>query len=548
MSYLPARFHQLALTALVAQIPFELRYSWYGLSNLQWTFVLTALLAVPLLIENWRALLHDRLILAGALFVATQWLGAMLAPDFQANAYKAAARFSAGLALLAIVRVYRDRDFLFRTWGIAAGLAAVYALTEYAGLGFPELFRDEEFFAGEIQRLSGSFEYPNTAAAYFALSLPIVWSSPRILGKWPTTILLWTALTFTLSRGAMVAVIAAGLLAWILLRFGRSESKAYGVFLGVGVAIYLLLTPAIPYVSERILGLALGNPLAAVYSTPWNRLVQQPNASDAVPLQIRSTDSSRWPSTGASRVAVSYRWWNTETETFIQEAEPPLVSLLPREVSPGETVDVAAAIRTPGQPGNYILVLELFSRDFYWFSRTGLKPALLQVEIGPGVQRSTGETDLSTYYNWEKTREERGGKPLGESLTAALPRQALWRAAIVMFTEHPLGVGPDNFRLRYGPYLGATNWNTRVHSNNLYLELLTGSGVLGFAAFVLMIAVRRWSPGAPSVALAVFLIHGLVDTFLMATPVYFAFWIVLGFDGGGLPKGEESPGAGGGVR
>ena len=47
----------------------------------------------------------------------------------------------------------------------------------YAGLGATSLFRTEEFYIGQIQRLSGSFEYPNTAAAYFAMSLPFVWWS-----------------------------------------------------------------------------------------------------------------------------------------------------------------------------------------------------------------------------------------------------------------------------------------------------------------------------------------------------------------------------------
>jgi hypothetical protein len=333
----------------------------------------------------------------------------------------------------------------------------------------------------------------------------------------------------------MVAVTAAGLLVAAILGLRRSQWKTYSAFVAGGVASYLVITPAIPYLSERILGLALGNPLAAVYSTPWNRLVQQPNANDVVPLQIRNTDVSRWPSSGASRVAVSYRWWDIKTQSFIQEPGPPLVSLLPHRIEPAETVDISAAIRTPAQPGSYILVLELFSRDFYWFSRTGLKPALLLVDIEEKVQRLTGQTDLSTYYNWEKTQAERAGKPLSESLTAALPRQALWRAAISMFREHPLGVGPDNFRLRYGPYLGAMNWNTRVHSNNLYVELLTGSGALGFLAFVMMIVVRPWSAAASSVAVAVFLIHGLVDTFLMATPVYFAFWLLLG-DGATNPS------------
>src|SRR5207237_1622644 len=94
--------------------------------------------------------------------------------------------------------------------------------------------------------------------------------------------------------------------------------------------------------------------------------------------------------------------------------------------------------------------------------------------------------------------------------------------------DHPFGAGPDNYRLEYGKYLGASRWDTRVYSNNLYLELLTGSGILGLAAFVLILAVREWGADAPSLVVAVFLVHGLVDVFLMTTPIYFAFWIMMG--------------------
>src|SRR5207249_1996096 len=130
-----------------------------------------------------------------------------------------------------------------------------------------------------------------------------------------------------------------------------------------------------------------------------------------------------------------------------------------------------------------------------------------------------GQTDLAAIYN--------RGRDAG-TLTAAVPRASLWQAAVRMFLDHLFGVGPDNYRLEYGKYLGASRWDTRVYSNNLYLELLTGSGILGLAAFVLILAVREWGADAPSLVVAVFLVHGLVDVFLMTTPIYFAFWIMMG--------------------
>ena len=91
-----------------------------------------------------------------------------------------------------------------------------------------------------------------------------------------------------------------------------------------------------------------------------------------------------------------------------------------------------------------------------------------------------------------------------------------------------MGVGPDNYRLQVGRILGVADWNTDIHSNSMYLELLTGSGVLGLGAFLLFAVTIRWRLEAVCLALAVFLVHGLVDSFLMSTPMYFGFWMLAG--------------------
>jgi O-antigen ligase len=114
-----------------------------------------------------------------------------------------------------------------------------------------------------------------------------------------------------------------------------------------------------------------------------------------------------------------------------------------------------------------------------------------------------------------------------------------------MVAQRPLlGFGPDNFRHLYGAYLGRPAWDERVHANNLYLELLADFGVLGTAAFGLVLAapmvrlVRglRRPPGALqgvwlaglSASLLAFFVHGTLDYFLDFTPVYLLFWLIVG--------------------
>jgi O-antigen ligase len=111
-----------------------------------------------------------------------------------------------------------------------------------------------------------------------------------------------------------------------------------------------------------------------------------------------------------------------------------------------------------------------------------------------------------------------------------------------MWMERPLlGVGPDNFRHLYGPYLNLSDWDRRLHANNLYLELLAGWGLAGsliFAAFVWVVA-RRWfylwrtTTGAAAIlslslgaSFLAFFVHGFLDYFLEFVPLYLLFWTV----------------------
>jgi O-antigen ligase len=106
-----------------------------------------------------------------------------------------------------------------------------------------------------------------------------------------------------------------------------------------------------------------------------------------------------------------------------------------------------------------------------------------------------------------------------------------------------LGIGPDNFRLSYGPHVASPRPDARITSNNTYLEILTGTGLIGFAIFAwflwraqhAMRAIQRDLTGARAslydgvVAAAIAIaLHGLVDSFLTLTPTYVTMSLVLG--------------------
>ena len=113
-----------------------------------------------------------------------------------------------------------------------------------------------------------------------------------------------------------------------------------------------------------------------------------------------------------------------------------------------------------------------------------------------------------------------------------------------MFAAYPVsGVGPDNFRLRYGEYGSLLAVDPRVHSNNMYLEILAGGGLVSLAAFAWLfwrsvkafgaaararsrhVAALGSALAAAGVAIG---LHGLVDSFLTFTATYITSAIVLG--------------------
>ena len=106
-----------------------------------------------------------------------------------------------------------------------------------------------------------------------------------------------------------------------------------------------------------------------------------------------------------------------------------------------------------------------------------------------------------------------------------------------------LGIGPDNFRLTYGRYLGLAAWDSRVHANNTYLEVLVGMGAIGAAALLWLIVAACRSTiarlraadletmplvAAATAACLAIAAHGVVDSFLTFTSTYVVFALAAG--------------------
>src|SRR6185295_11840772 len=197
-----------------------------------------------------------------------------------------------------------------------------------------------------------------------------------------------------------------------------------------------------------------------------------------------------WDSQATPPMLLSYHWLQADGDRFVTfegERTP-----FAEPVRPDTTVSMAVQVRAPRRPGRYRIEWDIVQEGRLWFST---EPGAARAMSRASVEGDPGDADISTTPPPRRTvRPGRG---------------VLWRAAARMFAEHPVtGVGPDNFRLAYGSYAGLTGADERTHSNNMYLEVLAGGGLIVGAAFAWLlwqvtscaIAITRRRGGAVGAA------------------------------------------------
>lgn len=438
-----------------------------------------------------------------------------------------------------------------------AALAAALGLAEMseapAVLAALTPFKSDATYMGGLLRLSGTFSYANTAAQYFEALLPLavlvavgagarpLWRAAALLVA--PLLLLATLLTY--SRAALGVTAALLLLtplaAWRAI--GAAQGRRAAMACGGLVAITLALAAASPTFRLRVAEPDVARWYGARY-TPAAVAPMAPNEVRQVPITIHNSGMVTWEPAGLRPVRLGYHWVDADTGAVARYEGRR--TLLPRPVAPGEALELLANVQAPARPGRYVLVWDML-REYIgrgWFSQMGVPTARVAVEVsGPPAATPPPAADSPR-------------SPRAITVVPGPPgRRELWGVALSMWRERPLlGVGPDVFRHSYGPRLGMSIFDDRVHTNNLYLELLTGAGVAGLLSFLALIGAGLWagwrSPwlgqGLAPVMLAgatlgvvAFLAHGALDVFLAFTPTYALLWVLLGAVGGLAGQGGE---------
>ena len=535
-----------------------------------------------------------------AALVGSLLLSAALAADERSGAIRFALRQGQGALLaLCIADTLRRSGGASRLAGAllaGAGLSAALGLVELseapAALALLAPFKSESTYMGGLIRLSATFSYANTAAQYYEALLPLsvllliagdraqgIGDRGAQLGRrspqvnheahevhegraaavsaswpsWPSWFkpsghfhlsvlvlgaLLVLATLFTYSRAALLVTallllllpVAAGL-SWGRAALGRIGLACVGL-----LAVIVGVAAVSPTFRLRVSEPEVANWYSARYQ-PAPLAALAPNELRPVPITLRNSGRIAWDHAGTRPVRLAYHWIDATTGQIVrfEGRRTPL----PHTIQPGATVALTATVQAPERPGRYILAWDML-REYIgrgWFSQMGVPPAHVAVVVGgvpsPGVKPPPSE------------------RPAALSSIMAQPgppgRRALWGVALELWRERPLlGIGPDVFRHIYGPRLGLTLFDSRVHTNNLYLELLTGAGVLGLGAFLALIGCCLWAGWRaltvhrpPSLVLlgallgiVAFLAHGMLDVFLAFTPTYALLWSLIGIVAG----------------
>lgn len=549
-----------ALLLLAAVLPFEMERPWLPLGPLALTNVELLLAAVlglaliagpaaegPRLPRLWLVL--------GLWFLAALLLSAALSPESRGNALKATLRTLQGLVLVVATlrlaptrRAGRAVAVALVVGGVAAtllGLAEHLAGQEFAWLG---VVRPGATFAGPFLRLSGPFDYANQAAIYFEATLPFLFAltleaarrGRRALAVAGGIALLLQvqATLFTFSRAGFTTLllVCAGIGAALLLRPNRRLGWAWATLtalVAVVVAANWLLSP--------LFRLRLQSDV----DSEWYRstllapaeLTLGAGETQRVSLTLTNDGALTWDEEGSKPFHLAARWQTADGQSELPR-QPTWA--LPRAVGPGESITLYVPLSAPARPGTYRLIWDMLHEGVNWFDARGdAQTSSRVVVVGPPTAEEVTEPTVA---------------PL--SFDAPLPsRGVLWAIALQLIAEHPLlGIGLDNYRLTYSRYLTAdprpgTALDQTIHSNNWYLETLVSAGVLGAVPFVLWLLTLLWSmihvlrrptldalQVAAAAGLLAFIIHGLLDYFLLfnATALLFwttaALWLIFDYD------------------
>jgi O-antigen ligase len=492
-----------------------------------------------------------------AALLATWLIAAAVAPGFHVNALHMTGRLALafGVYLLTVnaITSWAALRAVSLTAAAAGVLLAMLVMLDFVGVGpvraWLGAFRPFVAHVGNQVRASGVFQYPTIASMYlevlFALSLPVLAMMvdgrrrAATIGAVLALLAMAQATVLTFTRAGLITMLASLAVAAGIRYRARGVDRVVTWF-GV-LAVLIAIQFGFSYSGESILLRFTTESTDAWYSASIDaprRLELPTGGTRTVRLTVTNTGRVTWDSTLPEPFRLSYHFLTADGTRVVSWEG--VRTLFPAPVPSGGRVTLTTEVMAPRQPGEYQVLWDVEHEGRLWFSTEPDASLALSdaVVTGPAMGAATPLMPLPRPLQMGSMRPG---------------RLVLWSAAARMLADYPVtGVGPDNYRLLYGPYLGLADPDVRLHSNNMYVEIAVGTGLLGAAAFAVFAwraARTAWTAavqsrsehsnngnplgglsltsGVLAGALTIAL-HGLVDSFLSFTATYVLFAITLG--------------------
>ena len=471
-----------------------------------------------------------------AAIVIIAFISAFAAPEFRGNAVRVAARLAVAAALFTLVanvaRIDRVAMQIAGALLAAAAVVGVIAVLELAQvpwvLSALTTFRPGFHVVGGQLRATSTLFYPTITSMFLevAFALGLMWIATSRLA-FAGLVLAGAGVIANFTRSGLITmtlslVIYGGVMFWRGRKWNGTHTRL--ALLAVILVGLVLMSRSPQMLMARMSVEGSEDWYGAAYDVP-RRLTLRPDSFNDIDVTLTNQGRIAWQSSATPPFALSYHFLNADTEDVV--IFDGLRTPFAQPIEPGGEVAMKARVRAPGYPGTYLLIWDVVQEHRTWLSLEGVFP---------------GRTVVSVE-----------GTPVGAPLPSQgrmpssvmrMPRSVLWPTALTIAREHPvLGIGPDNFRHTYGRHLGLAAWDTRVHANNSYIEVLAGMGVVGALAlaWLLIAAVRSGTraligagdarlpiAAAAFAACAAIAVHALVDSFLTFTPTYTVFAVAGG--------------------
>jgi hypothetical protein len=103
-------------------------------------------------------------------------------------------------------------------------------------------------------------------------------------------------------------------------------------------------------------------------------------------LSLENAGTATWRSRGEEGVQASYHWLDPLGNPIVWDGPR---TPLPREVAPGETLELEFAVTAPRPPGPYRLAFDLVEEHRFWFAEVGGTPLELEISVAPRIAART---------------------------------------------------------------------------------------------------------------------------------------------------------------